>query len=149
MSLPCAAYNFDLLSGSSVMFHCVEPHPQKNVKPNKRAVSTKSTRIAIILNPPAGPLRRSAKTSKRIRSLVFLWEKEYTSELFFVFVFVLFVSSCVSLVCSLKKMGYGPVKPRIVPSCVVYARKTSNFGPCIRKLTGQSIRGVSSKKNGL
>ena len=42
----------------SVMFHCVEPHPQKDVKPNKRAVSTKSTRIAIILNPPAGPLRR-------------------------------------------------------------------------------------------
>ena len=42
----------------SVMFHCVESHSQKNVKPNKRAVSTKSTRIAIILNPPAGPLRR-------------------------------------------------------------------------------------------
>ena len=42
----------------SVVFHCVEPHPQKNVKPNKRAVSTKSTRIATILNPPAGPLRR-------------------------------------------------------------------------------------------
>ena len=42
----------------SVMFHCVEPHPQKNVKSNKRAVSTKSTWIAIILNPPAGPLRR-------------------------------------------------------------------------------------------
>ena len=38
----------------SVMFHCVEPHPQKNVKPNKRVVSTKSTRISIILNPPAG-----------------------------------------------------------------------------------------------
>ena len=45
----------------SVMFHCVEPHPQKNVKPNKRAVSTKSTRIAIILNPPAGPLRRGSQ----------------------------------------------------------------------------------------
>ena len=42
----------------SVMFHCVEPHSQKKVKPHKRAVSTKSTRIAIILNPPAGPLRR-------------------------------------------------------------------------------------------
>ena len=42
----------------SVMFHCVELHPQKNFKPNKRAVSTKSTRIAIILNPSAGPLRR-------------------------------------------------------------------------------------------
>ena len=57
MSLPCAAYNFGLLSGSLLCF-IVEPHPQKNVKPNKRAVSTKSTRIAIILNPPAGPLRR-------------------------------------------------------------------------------------------
>ena len=45
----------------SVMFHCVEPHPQKKVKPNKRAVSTKSTRIAMILNPPAGPLRRSSQ----------------------------------------------------------------------------------------
>ena len=61
------------------MFHCVEPHPQKNVKPNKRAVSTKSTRIAIILNPPAGPLRRS---SQNVQAQVFLWEKEYTSELF-------------------------------------------------------------------
>ena len=57
MSLPCAAYNFGLLSGSLLCF-IVWNHPQKNVKPNKRAVSTKSTRIAIILNPPAGPLRR-------------------------------------------------------------------------------------------
>ena len=65
------------------------------------------------------------------------------------FVFVLFVSSCVSLVAVRKKMGYGLVKPRVVRSCVVYVRKTSNFGPCIRNLTGQSIRGASSKKNGL
>ena len=43
-------------------------------------------------------------------------------------------------------MGYGLVKPRVVRSCVVYVRKTSNFGPCIRNLTGQSIRGASSKK---
>ena len=45
----------------SVMFHCVEPHPQKKkVKPNKHAVSTKSMQIAIILvlNPATGPLRR-------------------------------------------------------------------------------------------
>ena len=38
------------------------------------------------------------------------------------------------------------VKPRVVRSCVVYVRKTSHFGPCIRNLTGQSIRRVSSKK---
>ena len=62
------------------------------------------------------------------------------------FVFVLFASSCVSLVAVRKKMGYGLVKPRVVRSCVVYVRKTSNFGPCIRNLTGQSIRGASSKK---
>ena len=37
---------------------CGTPSAKKNVKPNKRAVSTESTRIAIILNPPAGPLRR-------------------------------------------------------------------------------------------
>ena len=43
-------------------------------------------------------------------------------------------------------MGYELVKPRVVRSCVVYVRKTSNFGPCIRNLTGQSIRGASLKK---
>ena len=37
---------------------CGTPFAKKKVKPNKRAVSTKSTRIAIVLNPPAGPLRR-------------------------------------------------------------------------------------------
>ena len=58
MSLP-AAYNFDLLSTSLLCF-IVWNHPQKNVKPNKRAVSTKTTRIAIILNPPAEPLRHSS-----------------------------------------------------------------------------------------
>ena len=45
--------------GLFVMFHCVwNPIRKKNVKPNKRVVSTKSTRITIILNPPARPLRR-------------------------------------------------------------------------------------------
>ena len=60
MSLPFAAYNFGLLSGSLLCFIVWNPIRKKNVKPNKRAVSTKSTRIAIILvlNPPAGPLRR-------------------------------------------------------------------------------------------
>ena len=55
MSLPCAAYNFGLLSGS--LFCSIVWNAKKNVKPHKRAVSTESTRIAI-LNPPAGPLRR-------------------------------------------------------------------------------------------
>ena len=32
MSLPCAAYNFGLLSGS-LLFHCVEPHPKKTLNP--------------------------------------------------------------------------------------------------------------------
>ena len=124
------------------MFHCVEPHPQKNVKPNKRAVSTKSTRIAIILNPPAG----SSQTVQAHPEVEFFCGKKNTHPSYFVFVFVLFVSSCVSLVAVQKKMGYGLVKPRVVRSCVVYVRKTSNFGPCIRNLTGQSIRGASSKK---
>ena len=52
----------------------------KKVKSNKRVVSTKSTRIAIILNPPVEPLRQQPKTSAS-RRLVFLQEKEYTSEL--------------------------------------------------------------------
>ena len=54
----CAAHNFGLLSGSLLCFIVWNPIRKKNVKPNKRAVSTKSTRIAIVLNPPAGPLRR-------------------------------------------------------------------------------------------
>ena len=58
MSLPCAAYNFGLLSGSLLCFIVWNPIRKQSVKPNKRAVSTKSTRIATILNPPAGPLRR-------------------------------------------------------------------------------------------
>ena len=58
MSLPCAAYNFGLLSGSLLYFIVWNPIRKKNIKPNKRAVSTKSMRIAIILNPPARPLRR-------------------------------------------------------------------------------------------
>ena len=70
MSLPCSL-QFRFALQVSVMFHCVELHPQKNVKPNKRAVSTKSTRIAIILNPPAELLRRSSQTSKRIQKSSF------------------------------------------------------------------------------
>ena len=31
------------------MFHCVNPIRKKNVKPNKRAVSTKSTQITVNL----------------------------------------------------------------------------------------------------
>ena len=84
MSLPCAAYNFGLLS--SLMFCCVEP--QKNVKPNKRAVSTSSTRIAIILNPSAGPLRRSSQNVQAHP------EKEYTSELLCVCVCVRVAREC-------------------------------------------------------
>ena len=45
-----------LLSRSLYVSLCGTP-PQKNVKPNTRAVP----RIAIILNPPAGPLRRSSQ----------------------------------------------------------------------------------------
>ena len=52
MSLPCAACNFGLLSGSLLCF-IWNPIRKKNVKPNKRAVSTKSKWIANILNPPA------------------------------------------------------------------------------------------------
>ena len=80
MSLPCAAYNFGLLSGSLLCFIVWNPIRKKTKngrgrevgggreeaggrrgQGNKRAVSTKSTRIAIILNPPAGPLRRSSQ----------------------------------------------------------------------------------------
>ena len=61
MSLPCAGNNSGLLSGSLLCFIVWNPIRKKNVKPNKRAVSSKSTRIAIILNPPAGPLRRSSQ----------------------------------------------------------------------------------------
>ena len=56
-ALCSAAHDFGLLSGSLLCFIVWNPIRKKNVKPNKRAVSTKSTRIAIILNPPAGPLR--------------------------------------------------------------------------------------------
>ena len=45
MSLPVQL--FGLLSGSLLCF-IVWNHPQKNVKPNKRAVSTKSARVAIL-----------------------------------------------------------------------------------------------------
>ena len=87
----------------SVMFHCVEPHPQKNVKPNKRTVSTESTRIAIILNPPAGPLRRSSQNVQAHPEVQFFCGKKNTHPSYFEFVFVLFVSSCVSLVAVRKK----------------------------------------------
>ena len=80
-------------------------------------------------------LKRGVKrvASRFHRSLVFLWEKEYTSELFcvclcFVCQFVCFFG------CTSNKMGYGLVKPRVVRSCVVYVRKTSNFGPMYPKL---------------
>ena len=43
----------------------------------------------------------AAKTSKSIQKSVFLWENTHPS--YFVFVFVLFVSSCVSLVAVRKK----------------------------------------------
>ena len=61
MSLPCAAYNFGLLSGSLLCFIVWDPIRKKTLNPThniKHAVSTKSTRVAVILNPPARPLRR-------------------------------------------------------------------------------------------
>ena len=42
--MPCAAYNFGLLSRSLLCFIVWNPTAKKNVKPNKRAVSTKSMR---------------------------------------------------------------------------------------------------------
>ena len=85
----------------------------------------------------------AAKTSKRIQKSSFSVGKN-THPSYFVFVFCLLVR--VFLWLQFEKNGFGLVKPRVVRSCVVYVRKTSNFGPCIRNLTGQSIRGASSKK---
>ena len=61
MSLPCAAYNFGLLSGSLVMFHCVEPHPQKNVKPTNVRFRLKARDCYYPKPSPAEPLRRSSQ----------------------------------------------------------------------------------------
>ena len=90
-------------------------------------------------------LHVAAKTSKRIQKSSFsVGKRIHIRVILCLCLFCLLVR--VFLGCSSKKMGYGLVKPRVVRSCVVYVRKTSNFGPCIRNLTGQSIRGASSKK---
>ena len=73
----------------------------------------------------------------------FFCGRKNTHPSYFVFVFVLFVGSCVSLVVVRTKWVMDWLNPEV---CVVYVRKTSNFGPCIRNLTGQSIRRASSKK---
>ena len=88
----------------------------------------------------------AAKTSKRIQKSSFsVGKRIHIRVILCLSLFCLLVLVCF-FGCSSNKMGYGLVKPRVVRSCVVYVRKTSNFGPCIRNLIGQSIRGASSKK---
>ena len=53
------SYNFGLLSGSLLCFIVWNPiRKKKTLNPTNVRFRLKDTRIAIILNPPAGPLRR-------------------------------------------------------------------------------------------